>query len=297
MKNLKNLLILAALSVFAANAQTALSSTTLGAAVSTTSVNRITLASTSGMLTAGPANRINTVLYVDKELMSVLSVDDSTHVTVLRAQGIGASARAATHASGSLVYYAVTNGTGNFVNPAGSYFSNGSIDSEVSGSCTATSEFVLPKVYLFSGNIWDCKNGSSGSKWILVSSGTNGAVANSVSAFCTGTVGSGATEYLNGAACSGATTATFRYTVNKYGTIANLRVSGSANVVSAGTDVITVVVNGTDTAITCTATAGTKICNDSSHAVQVSPGDYIQIKNASTASDTFANASATLGLY
>jgi hypothetical protein len=162
MKNLKTLIILFVLSAFAAQAQTALSATTLGAAVTTTTQTTITLASTSTMLAPGPANRVNTVLYVDKERMDLRSVTDSTHVVVDRHVGIGASAMPTLHANGATVYFSLTvTYSANFVVPAPSFFSNGNaIVAEVSGACTRTSELVVPKIYLYSGDMFDCMGGN-----------------------------------------------------------------------------------------------------------------------------------------
>lgn len=150
------LLALAAVSVF--GQQVTLSSTTLGAAVTSLTATTITVASTSTMLTAGPANRINTVIYVDKEYMQVTTVVDSTHVLVNRAQGIGASARPATHLSGAKVWFANTGINGG----ASTFFNINS--SEVSGSCTLANLVVVPNVYLFTGNFYTC----IGSQWTQV---------------------------------------------------------------------------------------------------------------------------------
>lgn len=283
--------------------QTALSTTTLGAAITSVNTTSVTLASTSTMLSAGPQNNPNTCLYIDKELFGVVTVVDSTHVTVQqRGRGcgaIGASARPALHANGALVYFANTaNSNTNFPTNAASLIGkNYQPTGETVGSCTATNELSLPRIYIFSGDIYDCKNGSSGGQWIQVASGAQGISGYRISTFCTGTTGSGETEYLNGAACSGATTATYRYTVTSYGTLANLYISGSANVVSMGSDAVTVYKNGSSTTITCTLASGTKACSDTTHSVAVAPGDYIQVQVVTTASDTLANVSATLGLY
>ncbi len=163
MKNFKNitiLFVLATLATGAASAQTVvLSSTTLGAAITTLNGTNVTLAATTGMSSAGPANAINTVLYVDKEYMRIRTLVDSTHVVVDRAQGIGASARPALHANGATVFYANTvTYSPNFIIRAEQLFTNGSIPytSEVTGTCTRTTELVVPKIYLFSGNKYDC---------------------------------------------------------------------------------------------------------------------------------------------
>lgn len=161
MKTLKTLILVLALSA-ACFAQATLSSTTLGAAITSASATTITLASTSTMLSAGPANQVNTVIYVDKEYMRVTTVIDSTHLLVQRHAGVGWGGRSATHASGATVYFANTVGS----IPADSYFSNGSTNSEATGSCTATSELALPKIYVFSSNAYDCLGG----QWVQTNS-------------------------------------------------------------------------------------------------------------------------------
>lgn len=153
MNNLMKFIAILVLSAIACFGQATLATTTLGAAVTTTNQTNITLASTSTMLNRGDANQINTVLYVDNEFMWVTTVVDSTHVTVARAKGTGKSTRPEKHVSGATVYFANT--TVNAV--AASYFYGSS--SDISGACTATSELVLPRVYLYSANIYDCMGG------------------------------------------------------------------------------------------------------------------------------------------
>lgn len=288
--------------------QTALSSTTLGAAITTNNTGNqsITLSSTSTMLGLNTQNSPQTVLYVDKEFMWVVSVTDSTHVIVARAKGPGEAGRPTGHANGAIVLFAnaINNGTGTtgttYQVPAASAFKSEQRDGETYGSCTATNEMFLPRVYLPSGDILDCKRtgaaGTSG-QWILVGSGTMGGAGRAISNFCTGTVGSGETEYIVGAACSGATTETARILVTTAATLANFYVAGSANVVSMGSDAVTVRVNGADTAVTCTIAAGAKTCNDTTHSVSVAVGDYVTFKLVTTASDTLANVGVSVGAY
>ena len=283
-------------------AQTLMSSTTLGAAVTTgTCANAtFTLASTSTMLGPGTQNNPQTVIYVDREYDWVTSVVDSTHVTVARCKGVGAAAVPATHANGALVYFANTVAP----NPATAAFSNRQPNAELTGSCTATNITWLPLIYLNSGDIADCKNGSSGGQWVIVASGTQGHPYGVIaSGFCTGTVGTAETEFLNGAACSGATTATYRYVVQQYGTLANLQVYSSAGVTGGtGKDVLDVLKNGSDSGIKCTMAASATSCVDgigtvTGHSVAVAPGDVITFQFVTATSDGAANISASLGLY
>lgn len=154
MKTLTKIIIALAISV-AAYGQTILSSTTLGAAITTTTQTTIVVASSSTMQNQGPGNQINTALYVDKELMFVTSVTDSTHVVVQRAKGLGAAGRPVTHANGAKTWFSITSGP----NAAPMYFNQFQPSAETFGSCTATTLMVLPRIYEFSGHIYDCLGG------------------------------------------------------------------------------------------------------------------------------------------
>lgn len=286
--------------------QTALSTTTLGAAVTTpnngVAPTRITLASTSTMQNMGPQNQPNTVLYCDRELMYVVTVVSGTVVDVQRAKGGGAGGVVTNHNSGALCYFANTANTGNpgGPTPATSFFSNVQTNGENAGACSRTSNLGLPVIYVYSGDVFDCKRtGAAGTagQWIHVGNGSMGVAGSRVSGFCTGTVGSNEVAFLNGAACSGGTTATARQVITAYGTLANLRVYSSAVVVSGGTDPVVVLKNGSDTAITCSMLAGATTCSDLLHSVQVAPGDVITFSFDSTTSDTAANISASVGLF
>lgn len=291
MKNFKSLILVLALSAVACFGQTVtLSSTTLGAAITSNTATTITLASTSTMLSQGPANQINTAIYVDKEYMRVITVVDSTHVIVSRHAGLGWGGRPANHVNGAKVYFAnTTNGI-----PAESFFTNGSNISEASGACTAATEMVLPRIYVNTADIFDCK--SSGT-WLLLGQGSLAAGGAPVRAFCTGTVGSAETTFLNGAACSGGTTATARYVIGSAGTLANLYIASSANSLGTGGTVATVLKNGVATAIICSPAAATKVCSDTTHSVSVLPGDLITFSYLSSTSDTAANISAVASVY
>lgn len=157
MNKLMKVLILSVFALGLASAQTILSSTTLSAAITSNSQTTITVASESGMLAPGTTGPVNTVLYVDRELMFVTALPTSTTLTVQRAKGIGAGGRPTAHLSGATVYYANTaNGMA-----APAYFSQVSWPNENWGSCTSGSEAVLPRIYVYSGAIADC----IGSQW------------------------------------------------------------------------------------------------------------------------------------
>lgn len=306
MKTMTKLIAILALSVASCwGQQYTLATTTLGAAL-TNSATTVTLASTSTMLGRGDANRIDTCFYVDRELFGVISVVNSTTVTVQRRGGgcgaLGASSRPVAHANGAKVYFAITQTFGNVLMPASTLIGKNTVEmSEDFGSCTAANEPTLPKIYLFSGDVMDCKRtgavGTSG-QWIRISNGTMAtAEGQRISGFCTGTVGSAETEFLNGAACSGATTATARQLVTAPGTLANLYIVSSANSLGTGGTVASVVLNGTATAIVCSIAAAAKTCSDTVHSVAVVPGDVVTFSYLTSTSDTAANIGAAVGLY
>ena len=305
MKNATKLIAIVALLALFAGAclgQTALSTTTLGAAITDTSSTTVTLTSTSTMQNQGAANQINTCFIVDKEVFGVVTVVDSTHVITQRRGGgcgvTGAGARPTFHASGSKVYFSITaNG-----NTAPSLIGVSNQSTSVNyGSCTASSLLALPRFYTFTGEMFNCfRTGAAGTsgQWVKVGEGTMAPSGSRVSAFCTGTAGSAETEYLNGAACSGATTLTARQLVTTAGTLANLYVVSSAAFTGGtGKDVITVYKNGSATAVTCTAAGAATTCSDTTHSVAVVPGDVIAFQFVSATSDTAANVSAAVGLY
>ncbi len=144
MRNLTKITILVALLlVVGASApafgQASLNTTTLSAAITSTQVRVITVASATGF-TAG-----TTSLYVDRELMAIQAVSGTT-ITVRRGMG---GTKASTHASGAAVYAGLTH-----------YFSS----TDRAGSCTAASEAVLPVINVANGRIWQC---SAASRWSL----------------------------------------------------------------------------------------------------------------------------------
>lgn len=278
-----------------ATAQASFGSTTLGAAITSTNCSQqtVALASTSTMGGLGTQGNPTTVLYVDKEYMWVNSVTDSTHVVVNRCRGTqGVSARPVAHANGATVWFANVSGA----NAAASYFRNTQPTGEDWGACTAANELILPKVYLFSGDVFNCFGG----QWVLVGQGTMATNGTRISAFCTGNLGSAETEYLNGAACSGATTATAGQVISTPGTLANLYVN-AGTAVTGGTnkDVLTVYKNGSSTTLTCTfATGGAATtCSDTTHGVSVAVGDVITFQFVTATSDAGANVRAVVGVY
>jgi hypothetical protein len=292
-RTVKILTFLALATTLAFGQQYTVSSTTLSSAIATPNVTTINLSTTS-MLSSGPSNQINTVLYVDYELMRVITVIDSTHALVQR--GVNQT-RPFVHASGATVLF----------NPSGSpitanFFSNQPVWSESWGSCLNTNEQMLKKVYVTTGDIFDCKQtgaaGTSG-QWVLVGHGTMAPAGQTVSAFCTGALTSGGTDYIGNNICA-TTSALVKQLVTSPGTLANLYVvAGTAVTGGSAKDVLTVQKNGTDTAITCTfATGGAATtCSDTAHSVQVVAGDLITFKFVTATSDAGTDISVKVGLY
>jgi hypothetical protein len=290
--------------VLPAGAQTAASTTTLSTAITSTGGSAIVVASTSTMLNPGQTGQVNTALWVDRELMTVISVVDSTHLTVRRGGGVtGAGGRPTLHASGATVYFFNTVTQGSVASPAMSFFHNGSVASEVAGYCISNQEKSLPIIYTFSGNMYNCtRTGASGTsgQYVIVQNGSMGNAGKEASAFCTGTVTTLQTEYLNFAACAGSTAEGGGYVVTNAGTVYNLYVSaGTAVTGGSGVDVLTVRKNGNDTTVTCTfATGGAATtCSDTVHGVAVVAGDVLTFKFVTASGDTAANVRASVGIY
>lgn len=286
MKNLKSIFAAAFLvallsSAFAQQqgAQT-LSTTTLSAAVSSTTQTNITLAALTNV-TATVSTQ--TVLWVDTEAMTVVTNSvPSSGTTVLVIRGSNGT-KAESHASGRTVYVGRPNLYHGY---------------DVAGSCTSGTGLAttLPWINMSNGKRFQCRSGGS---WFVDGSGSVTAAAIATpSAFCTGIVGSAETEYLNDAACSGATAATASYVVTAAGEVANLRVRSSATETAAAGDTVTLYKNGSATTLTCTIPQTTAVvCSDSTHSVAVVAGDYLQFQNVSATSGASANVSATVGIY
>ncbi len=130
--------VLALFLAVSATAQTALSETTLSAAV-TSSQSFVQVASATGAVAGGG-------LYVDREFMTIAaSYTSGTTIPVIR------RGRAVTHAASVPVY----------IGAAGGFVSR-----DYDGSCTAANEDYLPRVNITNGNVWDCN--SAVKKWVNV---------------------------------------------------------------------------------------------------------------------------------
>lgn len=115
-------------------AQTTVNSTTLSAAVTSLTTQRITLTSVTNVA-------VGDVLFTDREAMLVQAIDTTALLaTVTRGY---AGTRAAEHANTSVVWSG----------PARRFYS-----SNVAGVCTATAEAFLPHIVLPDGNIYQCAN-------------------------------------------------------------------------------------------------------------------------------------------
>ncbi len=202
--------------------QTALTETTLSTAVTSASDITMTFAASTGITAQGPGNAINTVAYIDREMVWILNNVSGNTWNVARGKN---QTRPFAHASGAKVYLG---------SPNGNFLANNPESAETWGYCLRSQIPTLPKIYVTTGDIFDCKRtGAAGTagQWVKVASGTMGISGDRISNFCTGTVGSNENAFLNGAACSGATTATARQVITRTGTLANLYVYSSAVVV------------------------------------------------------------------
>jgi hypothetical protein len=115
-------------------AQTATTTTTLASAVTSVSANTVVVTSATNVEAGG-------ALYVDRELLSVISVSGTT---IRVARGSGGTA-ATTHGALAVVYVATTAQRGLVFNAT-----------DHAGSCTSTNEQYLPQVNPRTAAIWDC---------------------------------------------------------------------------------------------------------------------------------------------
>ena len=144
LKTLASVLSLIALFAALSFGQATMGSTTLSAAVAIGD-STIYLTSVTGVSAMGANNQVNTMLFVDREAMNVLSIS-GTAVTVQR--GIEGTRQRA-HNSGATIYLGPPN-----------YYGN----QDPSGACTSTNLPVLPWVVASTGNVWTC----TASTWTVV---------------------------------------------------------------------------------------------------------------------------------
>jgi hypothetical protein len=135
-----------------AEAQVTTPSTTLGAAITSTTANVINLASIANV-TAG-----QTYLYIDGELMQTVGTPTLAG-SVKVARGIGAGSGPTTHASGAQVWIGLT--SPNSVVPGANGFSLRANLATPQGTCTRTSQTYLPIIYPGLGKKFDCDANTS----------------------------------------------------------------------------------------------------------------------------------------
>lgn len=160
MKNMIKIFALTLAIVTLSYGQTAITKTTISAAM-TVGQSTIVLASATGVsVQAGAGNEIITGLYVDREFLRVVALVSGTTYSVQRGQG---SSRQTAHASGAVVWIGpLRNGP----------FIPGAIPetSEVSGGCTQANESYTARIYIVSGNRYTCMGIAPAGQWALVSS-------------------------------------------------------------------------------------------------------------------------------
>jgi hypothetical protein len=143
----------------------------------------------------------------------------------------------------------------------------------------ATSTFESCGTNVYNGII----NIAAGGKWIGPEA-DNG--------FCTGTATSSATLGLYGLGenatltCT-ATTTNLGIPARKTGTLTGLNVTAMAAGINSSSGVVTVLKNGSATAITCTIGIGTG-CNDTTHTAAVAYGDIVSVQFTTQGSETLA---------
>jgi hypothetical protein len=136
-----------------AEAQVATPSTTLGAAITSSTANVINLASITSV-TAG-----QTYLYVDGELMQTIGTPTNA-AAVKVARGIGAGSGPQTHANGAKVWIGLT--PANSVVPGSNGFSlKATLAYPAFSTCTRANETYLPKIFPALGLILDCDANTS----------------------------------------------------------------------------------------------------------------------------------------
>lgn len=148
---------IAVLSLFAALAlslpafgQVVLTTTTLSAAVADSSIQKITVASVTGINAPSASDPTkSTSVYVDRELMDVESISGTTLTVIRGTSSTGGRA----HASGAVVFvipnYLVTFSGGAYGYPP----------AVPAGSCTRANEQYLPRIQFISGLASDCIGG------------------------------------------------------------------------------------------------------------------------------------------
>jgi hypothetical protein len=106
--------------------------------------------------------------------------------------------------------------------------------------------------------------------------------------WCGGTLTSSSTLFLAPPACA---TTGFETPVPVAGTAQNLYVKAGTAGRLAASGVVTLVKNGSATALTCTIGTATT-CNDTTHTVAIAKGDSVKFQVTTQSSETLANVEA-----
>lgn len=300
LNQIRNFALVFMLASAAAFGQTALSSTTLSAAIDRSTLT-IPVTSASGMAVfanagqaqgaiGSPITQNAYVLYVDQELIIINAINTTANTLTGSRRGAQGT-KAVAHNSGARVFFGIATAF---------------TTTDQTGSCTnvlTSSGQYLPRFNTTSGNGFYCPNiaqtGNPVGQWVWSSVGTmSGAPGVKFNFGCLGTAGSAETEYLDFGNCSGQTTAALgRQVVANTGTIYNLRVSSSAAAVGGtGKSIVTIFKNGTATTLTCQIVATALVCNDTVHGFPVVPGDYLYAQFVSASSESAANLAVSFDL-
>jgi hypothetical protein len=156
MNKLLRILALLGMPMLALAQQNTLTTTTLSSAVAGVNTNYIILTSVTGVnaptlggggITGTQGNQ-GSALFIDNELMQVVSVNTTSKIVyVLR--GVQGT-RAATHAVNQLVW----------IGGDPTWFSPAPVGTHPQGTCTVGSLYVVPDIHVLDGTIWNCDSGS-----------------------------------------------------------------------------------------------------------------------------------------
>ena len=156
MTKLLRILALLGLPILALAQQNTLTTTTISSAVTSTNTNYIIVASVTGINAptlggggiTGTQGNSGSALFIDNELMTVISINSSSK-TVYVQRGTNGT-RAATHAANQLVW----------IGGDPTWFSGAAVGTHPQGTCTAANLYIVPDIHILDGTIWNC--GSDG---------------------------------------------------------------------------------------------------------------------------------------
>lgn len=156
MTKLLRILALLGLPILALAQQNTLTTTTISSAVTSTNTNYIIVASVTGINAptlggggiTGTQGGSGSALFIDNELMTVISINSSSK-TVYVQRGTNGT-RAATHAANQLVW----------IGGDPTWFSGATVGTHPQGTCTAANLYIVPDIHILDGTIWNCDSGS-----------------------------------------------------------------------------------------------------------------------------------------